>query len=204
MSYNYNNDQALRRSVMEDYAPEEWQIAYDFLKAGEIDRPQDEGDLPDGVYVCYTDGVKQPYDGENPTHNVSHIGVVARGHMLGIALASVGWRDMPSQPNGSESRNEFAALLDYDGAANTKDIKDVELAPSQWIPAVGELFIIFMNRDEIDKALLHVGGEPLAEKWYWSSTYSGNTYPWVADFAYGRLVSPSFKTIQTLRPVCKF
>ena len=64
--FNPNNDQKLRLYIMEQFSSEDWQPAYDFLKAGENadNSPQvinfDESSMPDGVYVCYKDSCITP------------------------------------------------------------------------------------------------------------------------------------------------
>jgi hypothetical protein len=219
--FNPNNDQKLRLYIMEQFSSEDWQPAYDFLKAGENadNSPQvinfDESSMPDGVYVCYKDGAKQLFDGKNPTANVSHIGIIAGGRSLGIALSSYGEQKLPykrdynDDPDWTYRKGSIPALDDFNGKENTRhliqhDDFSFDLEANEWIPSMGELALIWRNRERINEALKHVGGEPFISDWYWSSTEYSATGAWYLNFSNGTLNNGGKFITYVVRAVCAF
>ena len=76
------------------------------------------------------------------------------------------------------------AVQDYDGETNTQHLRKIGLNPQiklkdgEYIPSLGELYIICLNQYAINEALKFVGGQPLAKDWYWSSTEYSATSAW--------------------------
>ena len=81
-------------------------------------------------------------------------------------------------PCGSEqfSHDTFwKAMSDWNGEANTNDMRsalnpDINLGENEYIPSLAQLHLILLNINEINKALVEAGGDPMKEDWYWSST----------------------------------
>ena len=79
--------------------------------------------------------------------------------------------------------------MDCDGAENTKHIQeigtDIKLADGEYIPSLGELYLIYLYKYEINKALSYVYGKQIAGEWYWSSTEYSAQYAWNLYFSSG-------------------
>ena len=66
----------------------------------------------------------------------------------------------------------------------------MELKYDWYIPSLGELYRIFINKKAINAALEFAKGDKLQDRWYWTSTegsatnawflrlYDGGTYSW--------------------------
>lgn len=52
------------------------------------------------------------------------------------------------------------------------------------IPTKNEWMAIAENLEDVNKALIKAGGEPLKEDWYWSSSESSNGYAWISYLGY--------------------
>ena len=80
--------------------------------------------------------------------------------------------------------NYLDAVADWKGQDNTKHLKaiglneDIVLKDGQYIPALGEMLFVFMNRKAINEALEFVGGTPIEDIWYWTSTEYSATGAW--------------------------
>lgn len=179
--------------------------------------PQEINDLEDGIYLCYEDGKRQLYDGTNPTEHVDHVGIKVGTHKVGLKLNSLGEHRLSSKINLNRNdsfdykEQELHALDDYDGKANTDHLKlngefVFDLDDDEWIPALGELAIIFKNKDKLNEALASVGGDELVDDWYWSSTEYNANYAWSVNFSNGLVTNTyGYKGgSYVVRPVCEF
>lgn len=219
-TFNFNEDQKLRRYVMEEFASEDWQQAYDFLKAGERtgnDKPRviniDNGErYPDGIYICYKDGYKALFDGQNSKDGVSHIGIVMGSKMLGVALDYRGEYSLPRLDDEDEFDgyidNSTDAVADYAGKEKTERFRksgmlDFELKDEEWLPSIGELYLIFINKKRINEALAYVGGDKL-KGWHWSVTEGSAAYAWNLLFSSGVLSYYTKNPAGSVRAVCAF
>ena len=75
------------------------------------------------------------------------------------------------------------AVADMDGANNTDHLRNIlnpkiQLADEWYIPSLGELYRIFINKKTINEALDYIGGDRLQDKWYWTSTEGSATTAW--------------------------
>ena len=83
------------------------------------------------------------------------------------------------------------AVADWNGKANTKHLEEIGLNESikleagQYIPAVGEMYLIYLHKKALNEALESVGGEPIADEWYWTSTEYSATYAWYLTLGNG-------------------
>lgn len=177
--------------------------------------PQESSDLEDGIYLCYEGGKRQLYDGTNPTERVDHIGIKVGTHKVGMKLNSLGEHRLSNKINIDRSygfdykKQELHALDDYDGKANTDHLKlngefVFDLDDDEWIPALGELAIIFKYKDKLNEALAFVGGDKLTNGIYWSSTEVNANLAWYVGLSTGGVSKYSKITAFAVRPVCAF
>ena len=107
--------------------------------------------------------------------------------------------------------NYVDAVADWNGKANTEHLKavglndEIELKDGRYIPALGELYFIYMNLKAINAALEFVGGTPIERDWYWTSTEYSATTAWYLSLNYG-YAGYNTKASNTLRvrPVSAF
>ena len=175
--------------------------AYEFLTEGE-EKPQAQAGAvstlkpvaADGVYIVYTDGSIEPYTGKNDDidKEVKGIGVRMGSHAVVVALrdcyngeeTELTTQKDPAGLTGNYLDNVPDAVTDYDGVFNTDHLCHVGLSPNiqlangEYIPALGEMHLIYLNLKAINKALEFVGGEPIARDWYWTSTEYSATHAW--------------------------
>ena len=84
----------------------------------------------------------------------------------------------------------WKAMFDWNGEANTNDMRsalnpDINLGENEYIPSVAQLHLILLNINEINKALVEAGGDPMKEDWYWSSTEYSGYNAWDVYFSSG-------------------
>ena len=58
-----------------------------------------------------------------------------------------------------------------------------------YVPACGQLALMYLNMTEINAALAKIGGTALAAEIYWSSSELSSDYAWFVSFYSGRVVS---------------
>lgn len=149
----------------------------------------------DGIYVIYDNGRAELFTGSNAKEGVKYVGVVFQGHRFGVALTET---KVPLLPEDKEAtkredfyKTECEAIYDFDSAGNTERLlhDNPKLADylneGEVIPALGVLVIMYLLRKSINSALAYVGGQPLGDKDYWSSTEYNETAAWNVYFANG-------------------
>lgn len=170
-------------------------------------------DYADGVYICYNDGHNELYDGNNPKDDVRSIGLVVGGHSLCVSLGDIDCTILTNR-NGESGYGKYIsdwdlARMDYDGVENTKHIQeigtDIKLADGEYIPSLGELYLIYLHKYKINKALSYVYGKQIADEWYWSSTEYSAGYAWALALNYGdQNFYPKTSGLYQVRPVSAF
>lgn len=108
--------------------------------------------------------------------------------------------------------NYLDAVADWNGKANTEHLKaiglnkDIELKDGQYIPALGEMYFVYMNLKAINAALEFVGGTPIERDWYWVSTESSAPYAWFLSLTdgYASDTIPRASLTNRVRPVSAF
>lgn len=103
---------------------------------------------------------------------------------------STEYQDIPSLTNYTTVRS---AITDFDGYGNTQKIRNfgnaskypaawaVDFANGWYLPAIGQLNILYGNLIEVNAGLAAVGGtlfEMNASWWYWSSSESSSRNAW--------------------------
>lgn len=176
--------------------------AYDFIIGEKEEQPTlnvNVAPLSDGIYYVMNDKTLVP---------VAHLETINKARVIGVAvkmsdkIATVALHDAAdgeevalttTEKNGSSEffRPDFwDAMSDWNGEANTKDYGEdlnpaINLQPGQYIPSLAQLHLILLNIKEVNAALDAVGGSPLREEWYWSSTESSANHSWGVNFGSG-------------------
>ena len=170
-------------------------------------------DYSDGVYICYNDGHNELYDGNNPKDDVRGIGLVVGSHSLCVSLRDIDDTKLTNRDDKSDYDKYISdwdlARMDYDGAENTKHIQeigtDIKLTDVEYIPSLGELYLIYLHKYKINYALGYVHGKLIADEWYWSSTELSASGAWYLGLSLGSQDSNSKASSQLrVRPVSAF
>ena len=151
-------------------------------------------ELADGIYLMYG---KMPvaYKGQelskNEKNGCTGIGVKFGGKSMVVVLNDISDDDIELTTKQGGTRfitNYHQAADDMDGKTATDDIRDIlnmVIAVDEHIPSLGELYFMLAHFTQINAALEAVGGEPLHDDWYWSSTQYTATYVWYLNLYNG-------------------
>ena len=213
------NEQMLRYFIFKDCGFDE-EIAkksYDFVMGNEPE-PQPESkpttELADGIYLMYGK-TAVPYTGyevsKDGKEGCTGIGIKFGGKSLVLALTDISDDDveLTTQQGGTRFITDYHhAAEDMDGKTATDDIRDIlnmDISDDEYIPSLGELYFMLAHLTQINAALEAVGGEPLRNDWYWSSTQYSATYAWILTLDYGTASSYTKATLHfRVRPVSAF
>ena len=181
---------------------EKAKAAYQWLCEDREDVPQvsavTESKL-DGIYLIFESGKALPFFPDKGVESdqvandgpVKYIGIKWGSRTLAVALHDqANGNDITlTTKKGSESYkgyidNYLDAVADWDGKTNTEHLKqiglnkDITLSDNEYIPALGEMLFVFLNRKAVNQALEAVGGTTIGDLWYWTSTERSATYAW--------------------------
>ena len=215
-----NELQNLRASLLDkvNYDVNEARKCYNFIIGENSCKTQrvnsiNSKNYTDGVYICYNDGHNELYDGNNKKDDVRGIGLFIGNHSLCVSLEDIDNTTLTNR-DGEPDYDKYIsdwdlARMDYDSAGNTKYIQeigtDIKLADGEYIPSLGELYLIYLHKYEINEALSYVYGKQIADEWYWSSTEYSASYAWYLNFSNGGQDYNSKSTAQCrVRPVSVF
>lgn len=158
------------------------------------DRPAGTTEPADGVYLMYGKTAVS-YTGqevaETDKAGCTGIGVKFGGKSLVLALEDISNDGIALTTGKGGTRfitDYHKAAEDMDGMAATNDIRDIlnmGIADDEYIPSLGELYFMLAHFTQINAALEAVGGEPLRDNGYWSSTGYSATYAWGLYLNYG-------------------
>ena len=168
---------------------------YEFITGSDSQTPAApvDGAIPDGVYLVMADdkntAVLYRPGMQLMAEEISRcigIGVKQGDRSLTVSLrdAADGDTELTTQKGGSRFiTNYHDAVADWDGEAGTADLREIlhpniKLGEKEYIPSLGQLYFILAHFREINEALNAVGGDPLQDLWYWSSTEYSATYAW--------------------------
>ena len=210
------NEQMLRYFIFKDcgFDKEIAKKSYDFVMGNEPE-PQPESkpttELADGIYLMYGK-TAVPYTGQEVSaQGCTGVGVKFGGKSLVLALTDISDDDveLTTQQGGTRFITDYhRAAEDMDGKTATDDIRDIlnmGISNDEYIPSLGELYFILAYFTQINAALEAVGGEPLRNDWYWSSTQYSATYAWRLYLFYGYAYYTTKATHQLRgRPVSAF
>ena len=211
------NEQMLRYFIFKDCGFDE-EIAkksYDFVMGNEQPEPQQESkpatELADGIYLMYEKHAVLFTGQEVSAQGCTGVGVKFGGKSLVLALTDISDNDieLTTQQGGTRFITSYHhAAEDMDGKTATDDIRDIlnmGISDDEYIPSLGELYFILAHFTQINAALKAVGGEPLRNDWYWSSTQYSATNAWLLNLSDG-FASANAKAATQLRvrPVSAF
>lgn len=154
--------------------------------------------MEDGIYLVRADGKATLFELEYTKDDNMDSEVVAIGLKMGSFGIKIALHD---EANGggitltTKSNSELKADQDYyidkyddavadmDGARNTNHLRNIlnpqiKLADDWYIPSLGELYRIFINKKAINAALEFAKGDKLQDRWYWTSTEYSATTAW--------------------------
>ena len=156
------------------------------------------GDIEDGIYLVHADGKATLFELEYTKDDNMDSEVVAIGLKMGSFGIKIALHD---EANGdgitltTKSNSDLKADQDYyidkyddavadmDGARNTNHLRsilnqNIKLADDWYIPSLGELYRIFINKKAINAALEFAKGDKLQELCYWTSTEGSAASAW--------------------------
>lgn len=154
--------------------------------------------IEDGIYLVHADGKATLFELEYTKEDNMDSEIVAIGLKMGNFGIKIALHD---EANGdgitltTKANSELKADQDYyidkyddavadiDGARNTNHLRNIlnpqiKLADDWYIPSLGELYRIFINKKAINAALEFAKGDKLQDRWYWTSTESSATNAW--------------------------
>ena len=154
--------------------------------------------IEDGIYLVHADGKATLFELEYTKDDNIDSEVVAIGLKMGSFGIKIALHD---EANGdgitltTKSNSDLKADQDYyidnyddavadmDGARNTNHLRSIlnpkiKLADDRYIPSLGELYHIFINKKAINAALEFAKGDKLQDRWYWTSTEYSATNAW--------------------------
>lgn len=205
------------------------QEIYNFVKTGKAVT----GALPtgvvidttsaDGVYLVMRDGVCHKFTGTNIILDCDNP-VIGIGVKQGNRAVIVALKDAADGEDVTLTAREdttgydgyidtrIDAVADWKGKANTDHLREIGLNPAielkdgEYIPGVGEMYLIYTHRREINAALRHVGGEEIGALWYWTSTEISAAHAWGLNLSHGYLYTWYSKASskRRVRPVSAF
>ena len=200
--------------------------AYEFLAEGETTPQPQAGAVvadqePDGIYLVLDGGRHVLFTGDNNADDCAAcIGIGVKWGSKSIVVAlndQADGEDITLTANKDKGdyagyiNNYLDAVADWNGKANTEHLKKIGLSqnialPDGWyIPSLGELYFVFLNRKAINAALEYVGGKTIDDYWYWTSTEYSATGAWYLSLSNGsaNLGTKASNTIR-VRPVSAF
>ena len=178
--------------------------------------------LADGVYIVTKDGRADKFTGTNLIldcdNPVIGIGVKQGDRAVVVALTDAADGDDVTLTAHEDNTDydgyidtRIDAVADWNGKANTDHLREIGLNPAinlkdgEYIPSVGEMYLIYTHRKEINAALRHVGGEEIEPLWYWTSTEYSATNAWTLTLTTGYLTNTTKASNKLrVRPVSAF
>ena len=177
------------------------------------------GNMEDGIYLVHADGKATLFELEYTKDDNMDSEVVAIGLKMGSFGIKIALHD---EANGdgitltTKSNSDLKADQDYyidkyddavadlDGARNTNHLRsilnqNIKLANDWYIPSLGELYRIFINKKAINAALEFAKGDKLQDRWYWTSTEGSASLAWDLHLGGGNTTNWSAKASNTFR-----
>ena len=208
--------------VMNHANVENAQKAYDFVMADSKEPANQEeatqSEMADGIYLIKKTGKPVLFAPGCNKKDCVAVGIKLGGKSIAVSLKDAADGEDITLTN-SEDETEYDgyinnytdAVADWHGKANTKHLEEIGLNESikleagQYIPAVGEMYLIYLHKKSLNEALEAVGGKPIANKWYWTSTETNATYAWILYLLDGYMGDGTKATYAyRVRPVSAF
>ena len=153
-----------------------------------------------GVYIVTRELSPVPFGAVGVGQNPEQFDVMVRyhGHKWIVAKEDLKGGELSLLSGGSHSEDtssfykcEIEALNDFDMKSCTEHLRKAgiafELDADLYIPTVGQLAAMYLFHKELNKALEMVGGTPMKEEVYWSSSELGAWYSWGVNFFSGNV-----------------
>ena len=187
---NLSDRQNLRYELLKanNYDVDNAKKCYDFVAS---DEPQSQSIAGTTKLAMYGKHAVLFTGQEVSAQGCTGIGVNFGGKSLILATEDISDNgiELTTQHGGTRFiTNYHQAAEDMDGKAATDDIRDIlnmGISDDEYIPSLGELYFILAHFTQINAALKAVGGEPLHDDWYWSSTQYSTTYAWGLSLNFG-------------------
>ena len=154
--------------------------------------------IEDGVYIVEKGFLPRRFEDVVGVQNPKECDVMVsyHGHEWIVAKEDLKGEELPlfsdeSHPEDTFSfyKSEIEALNDFDMKSCTDHLRKAgiafELDADLYIPTVGQLAAMFLFRTELNKALVMVGGTPIKEDTYWSSSEGNVWSSWNVNFDSG-------------------
>ena len=177
------------------------------------------GNMEDGIYLVHADGKATLFELEYTKDDNMDSEVVAIGLKMGSFGIKIALHD---EANGdgitltTKSNSDLKADQDYyidkyddavadmDGARNTNHLRSIlnpqiKLADDWYIPSLGELYRIFINKKAINEALEFANGDKLHDRLYWTSTEYSAPNAWYLYLSDGHTSNWLTKASDTIR-----
>ena len=175
--------------------------------------------IEDGIYLVHADGKATLFEPEYTKDDNTDSEVVAIGLKMGSFGIKIALHDeangdgitLTTKSNSDLKADQYYyidkyddAVADMDGARNTNHLRSIlnpkiKLADDWYIPSLGELYRIFINKKAINAALEFAKGDKLQDRWYWTSTEFSATNAWYLSLYDGYTGSWYTKASTTLR-----
>mgnify|MGYP003288039144 CR=1 FL=1 len=175
--------------------------------------------IEDGIYLVHADGKATLFELEYTKDDNMNSEVVAIGLKMGSFGIKIALHDeangdditLTTKSSGDEENDQAHyidnyddAVADMDGARNTNHLRSIlnpqiKLADDWYIPSLGELYHIFINKKAINTALEFAKGDKLQNRWYWTSTEDSATYAWGLHLYDGNTNPWTTKASDTIR-----
>lgn len=176
------------------------------------------GNMEDGIYLVHANGKVTLFELDYTKDDNMDSEVVAIGLKMGSFGIKIALHDeangkgitLTTKDNDNEDNdqdyyidNYDDAVADMDGARNTNHLRNIlnpqiKLSDDWYIPSLGELYRIFINKKAINAALEFAKGDLLQDRWYWTSTEFSATNAWILNLndgnTYGWLTKASDTT----------
>lgn len=178
-------------------------------------QPYLETALKDGVYLGYADHIEmfnghneKPDDVEFVAFKFGQVSLILYGQ--NIEDCKMTYKD--KEPI-SVITTYAESACDFMGRKHTQDLVERGLSCADklpeskdwYIPAIGELYVMYLMKNQINKALEYIGAELIKDTWYWSSTEYSATDAWGLSFYDGHFSGYGGKTNEgCVRPVSAF
>lgn len=154
--------------------------------------------IKDGVYLVEDGFIPVRFEDAKRVQSAKHCNAMVsyHGHKWIVAKEDLKGDELPllsddSHPEDTSSfyKNEIEALNDFDMKSCTGHLRKAGIAfkldADLYIPTAGQLAAMFLFRKELNEALEMVGGTPMKEDAYWSSSEFCAWYSWSVHFSSG-------------------
>ena len=156
--------------------------------------------IEDGVYIVEKGFLPRRFEDVAGVQNPRECNVMVshHGHEWIVAKEDLKGEELPmfsddSHPEDTSTfyKCEIEALNDFDMKSCTEHLRKAgiafELDADLYIPTAGQLAAMFLFRKELNKALEMVGGTPMKEGIYWSSSEANAWISWYVNFDSGNV-----------------